>query len=177
MSSCDVSATAKSSLPAGSLLARLADKCETMTCVVLETRLLNAGQPLQPSAPPVPLQCPPPGHEPEGIWFAGTYVDLPFCTEPSAAVGDRLLWWSAASISEPGAETDVDEGRLRFVGREVLRAFKYSPHALQMVEPVGDRRQSGVLVVSQLLEGISSSGALDPPSSARNLDTLPAHLT
>jgi hypothetical protein len=27
-------------------------------------RLLNAGQPPQPSAPPAPLQLPPPGHEP-----------------------------------------------------------------------------------------------------------------
>lgn len=66
VSSCDVSATAESSFPVSSLLARLAGKCETLICVVFETRLLNAGQPLQPSAPPVPLQCPPPGQEPVG---------------------------------------------------------------------------------------------------------------
>ncbi len=42
------------------------------TCVVFETRLLNAGQPLQPSAPPVPLQWPPPGQEPVASWPADT---------------------------------------------------------------------------------------------------------
>lgn len=31
----------------------------------LDTRLLNAGHPLQPACPPVPLHIPPPGHEPD----------------------------------------------------------------------------------------------------------------
>ena len=43
--------------------------------------------------------------------------------------------------------------RLRFVGRLVLRALRYRPQALQIVEPVGDRRHSGVRVVPQLLYG------------------------
>ncbi len=36
-------------------------------CALFETLLLNAGQPLQPSAPPVPLHRPPPGHDPVGV--------------------------------------------------------------------------------------------------------------
>lgn len=38
-----------------------------------------------------------------------------------------------------------------FVGLDMFRALRYKPQALQMVEPVGDRRQSGVCVVPQLL--------------------------
>ena len=38
------------------------------------------------------------------------------------------------------------------LGRDVLRALRYNPQALQMVLPVGDRRQSGVRVVPQLLQ-------------------------
>lgn len=34
---------------------------------VFDTRLLNAGQPLQPCWPPVPLHLPPPGHVPAAI--------------------------------------------------------------------------------------------------------------
>jgi hypothetical protein len=43
---------------------------------IFETLLLKAGQPLQPSAPPVPLHRPPPGHEPVGVWSAATYVAI-----------------------------------------------------------------------------------------------------
>lgn len=43
-------------------------------------------------------------------------------------------------------------GRFRFTGREVFRAFWYKPHALQIVAPFGERRQSGVRVVPQLLQ-------------------------
>lgn len=39
----------------------------TLRLALLETRLLYAGQPLQPSAPPVPLHLPPPGHDPDGV--------------------------------------------------------------------------------------------------------------
>ena len=67
VSSGDVSAVANSSFATGSWLVRRGDTCDTVTWVVLDTRLLKAGQPLHPSAPPVPLQCPPPGHEPVGI--------------------------------------------------------------------------------------------------------------
>lgn len=41
--------------------------CNTLRLAALDTRLLKAGHPLQPSAPPVPLQRPPPGHVPVGI--------------------------------------------------------------------------------------------------------------
>lgn len=34
---------------------------------VFETRLLNAGHPLQPCCPPVPLHLPPPGQVPAAI--------------------------------------------------------------------------------------------------------------
>ena len=39
----------------------------------------------------------------------------------------------------------------------MFRAFEYSPQALQIVEPFGDRRQRGVRVVPQLLEAVSQS--------------------
>ena len=56
VSSCEVSAVVKSSFGTSSLLIRLADKVETAIWAVLDIRLLNAGHPLHPSAPPVPLQ-------------------------------------------------------------------------------------------------------------------------
>ena len=46
---------------------------------------------------------------------------------------------------------EFEANRFMFAGREILRAFKYSPQALQMVEPVGERRHKGVCVVPQLL--------------------------
>lgn len=55
------------------------------------------------------------------------------------------------SGSELGFETGFDSGRFRFVGRDVFRAFRYRPQALQIVEPTGDRRHKGVRVVPQLL--------------------------
>lgn len=48
-----------------------------------------------------------------------------------------------------------DSGRLRFAGREVLRAFWYRPQALQMTSPAVERRQRGVLFVPQLLLRVS----------------------
>lgn len=40
--------------------------CLSETCALLDMRLLKAGHPLHPSAPPVPLHRPPPGHVPVG---------------------------------------------------------------------------------------------------------------
>lgn len=150
VSSCDVSAGVKSSFATGSRLVRRGGGCETGTWVVFETRLFNAGQPLHPSAPPVPLQCPPPGHEPVGIWFAETYVALPLgpC---SVADGDRLCLSSGTSLLGLTADTGIGAGLFKLVGRDVLRAFKYNPQALQIVDPMGERRQSGVWFVPQLL--------------------------
>ena len=44
-----------------------------------------------------------------------------------------------------------------FVGLDVFRAFAYNPQALHIVEPFGDRRQSGVRVVAQLLHVVCQS--------------------
>lgn len=46
-------------------------------------------------------------------------------------------------------------GRFKLVGRAEFLAFRYKPHALQIVDPCGDLLQSGVLVVPQLLQGRS----------------------
>lgn len=62
-----------------------------------------------------------------------------------------LFLRSDGSYSDEGPEAFAEDGRLRFIGLEVLRALKYKPHALQMVEPVGDLLQRGVLLVPQLL--------------------------
>lgn len=78
-----------------------------------ETRLLYAGQPLQPSAPPVPLQRPPPGHVPDGVFSAATYVapatlGAESCPEPPA--------FGEAVTRGGSAETTLG-GFFRFVGR------------------------------------------------------------
>jgi len=44
-----------------------------LNAALLDTRLLKAGHPLQPACPPVPLQIPPPGHEPACTCAAGIY--------------------------------------------------------------------------------------------------------
>lgn len=49
----------------------------------------------------------------------------------------------------------TEGGRFRFVGRAEFRAFKYNPQALHIVAPCGERLQSGVLVVPQLLLFVS----------------------
>ena len=46
--------------------------CCNANLAVFDTRLLNAGHPLQPCCPPVPLHLPPPGHVPAAIWSAAT---------------------------------------------------------------------------------------------------------
>lgn len=42
-------------------------------------------------------------------------------------------------------------GRFRLIGRSAFLAFRYRPHALQIVAPWGDLLQRGVRVVLQLL--------------------------
>ena len=54
-------------------------------------------------------------------------------------------------MSELGAETGLEDGFFRLVGRDIFRAFWYNPQALHIVDPLGDRRQRGVCVVLQLL--------------------------
>lgn len=57
------------------------------------TRLLNAGQPPQPSAPPAPLQLPPPGHVPGACSGARKGRDgcCAGCGLSETAPGDLLL--------------------------------------------------------------------------------------
>jgi hypothetical protein len=78
------------------------------------TLLLYAGQPLQPSAPPVPLQRPPPGHVPEGVWSSVTYV-APGTFGNSGALAlandffgirSRLLTWGRIKLGGRGAFLD-----------------------------------------------------------------------
>jgi hypothetical protein len=59
-----------------------------LACALFGSRLLNAGQPLHPSAPPVPLHCPPPGHEPSPIVPS---QELCVATNRFIAAGEVLL--------------------------------------------------------------------------------------
>lgn len=68
--------------------------------------------------------------------------------------GDTLLRCELCTEFE--GKVDVDGGRLRVVGLDALRALRYKPQALQIVAPIGERRQSGVRVVPQLLCGLSA---------------------
>ena len=122
-----------------------------LDCAFFESLLLYAGQPLQPSAPPVPLQRPPPGHDPPVVLCWTASMVLPVGIVPFDREGDVLCRSSVESDSEAGVDAVVIGARLRFIGRAVFLAFKYNPQALHMVEPVGDLRHSGVLEVPQLL--------------------------
>ena len=103
---------------------------ETLTLALFANRLLYAGQPLHPSAPPVPLQRPPPGQVPADIWSAVTKVApavLPRgCPQ---ALGDVVSGFDFRPLASAFG------GRFRVVGREVFLAFWYRPQALQMVAP------------------------------------------
>jgi hypothetical protein len=134
------------------------------------TRLLKAGQPLQPSAPPVPSHLPPPGQVPFGIWSAGrkpdpqSLAELPFRSSSDASSCDCLF----PEIAALG-------GRLRLVGREEFLALKYRPQALQMISPCVDRRHNGVRVVPQLLRTITVS--FSAWSNRSDRVDKPAHLS
>lgn len=107
------------------------------------TLLLYAGQPLHPSAPPVPLQRPPPGQVPDGEQSSVTYVapgtfgnsGVLFLAKDFFGMRSRLLCC----------------GRMRLIGRGAFLDFWYKPQALQMVAPAGDLLQSGVSLVPQFL--------------------------
>lgn len=101
--------------------------------------LLYAGQPLHPSAPPVPLHRPPPGQLPLGVCSAVTYVAPLTLDEPDWAPFPADL---SAALGVPLAT--ILRGRFRFVGLAAFRAFRYKPHALHMVAPCGDLLHSGV---------------------------------
>lgn len=68
-------------------------RCATaaLSKALLATRLLNAGQPLQPACPPVPLQIPPPGQEPACTCAAGTY--------PAPGVFGRIALFSTGRFA------------------------------------------------------------------------------
>lgn len=121
--------------------------CMAPNWALLDTRLLYAGQPLQPSAPPVPLQRPPPGQVPVGVCSADTYVApmiLGVGLDPDAELPLLGVGRGAPEATTPG-------GFLRLVGRDVFLALRYSPQALHIVAPWGDRLHRGVRVVPQLL--------------------------
>lgn len=128
----------------------LADKSsclatEAVTFVVFDTRLLYAGHPSQPSAPPAPLQLPPPGHEPDvcsGVRYGKDEIGFVLFVFADTE-------WLRFRLGVSVATTEL--GLLKWVGRGALRDFRYKPHALQMVVPVGDLLHSGVFVVPQLL--------------------------
>lgn len=118
----------------------------TLKLALLETLLLYAGQPLHPSAPPVPLHLPPPGQDPDAVWSAATYL-------ATGAFGNNGTWAFGDSLTGGcrGPFPVTVGGRFRFIGRWAFLAFRYSPQALQIVSPCGDLRQRGVRVVPQLL--------------------------
>jgi hypothetical protein len=71
------------------------------------------------------------------------------------AAGEVLLRWRGLSA---GA---LEGARLLLLGLGVFLVFWYRPQALQMVLPVGDRRQRGVLVVPQLLTHVSGHSEVE----------------
>lgn len=84
---------------------------------LFETRLLYAGHPLHPSAPPVPLHLPPPGHDPVGVWSAATYV------APTVAGTAELDFGENLADDDLAVLATTFGGRLRFVGRAAFLAF------------------------------------------------------
>lgn len=116
--------------------------------MLLAILLLYAGHPLQPTAPPVPLQRPPPGHVPRGIAAAGS--GFAAADELDAVAPCALLLATDEDRSACVVGTVVG-GRFKLVGRAAFLAFRYRPQALQMVAPCGDLRQRGVRLVPQLL--------------------------
>jgi len=100
---------------------------------IRDIRLLKAGHPPHPSAPPAPLHWPPPGHEP-GMCSGSRYGTV-------CGLDDNGV---AAVVGAAGTSAVVGCGlfclgvavdRLKFVGRGALRVFWYRPHALQITFP------------------------------------------
>lgn len=124
--------------------------------VLLAILLLYAGHPLQPTAPPIPLQRPPPGHVPRGISEAASCFAA--ADELDAVAPCELLLATGEDLSGCILDTVVG-GLFKLVGRAAFLAFRYRPQALQMVAPCGDLRQRGVRLVPQLLcENVSATG-------------------
>lgn len=141
----------------------------TLRLALLETRLLYAGQPPHPSAPPVPLHRPPPGHEPDGVGSAATYL-------AAGALGNRGTWAFGDNLMGDcrGPLPGTVGGRFKLVGRDAFLAFKYKPQALQMVSPCGDLRQRGVRVVPQLLQS-GQKGKRNKVVSSTHLQICPTY--
>ena len=90
--------------------------------VAFATRLLNAGHPLHASAPPAPLHCPPPGHEPEEC--SGGLYDPAGCRgwmDPEDSAEGELLDRPPRLLAE--CEVGEGDGFLKLVGLEWLRAL------------------------------------------------------
>ena len=92
---------------------------EATCCAFFATRLLYAGQPAHPSAPPVPLQRPPPGQEPRGSAVFAT---------SSAVVGSmvarRVAGLGASALSGSPGSFEGARDFFNPIGREVLRALR-----------------------------------------------------
>jgi hypothetical protein len=133
----------------------------------------------------VPLHLPSPGQVP---WFSTKGVT----SAAEAAEGEvpagrdcALLWFGCAGEDSADAtaifvaEVFVDT-LFSVVGRAVFLAFKYSPQALQMMDPVGLLLHKGVLDVPQLLYCFKSVSILSKEQKRCNLTRrayLPANLT
>lgn len=98
-------------LSAGAFVA-VAAACRMPRLALFDILLLNAGQPLQPSAPPVPLHFPPPGHVPEGVWSVTTHVP-PEEPDPAEALAFGEIFTGVCRVS---LATTLG-GRFKLVGR------------------------------------------------------------
>jgi hypothetical protein len=93
--------------------------CAVTAAEALAALLLKAGQPLQPSAPPVPSHLPPPGQVPFGIRSAETVDERALSPEATEGSFPHLL-------ASPGllVALVVPGRRRRLVGRDEFLALK-----------------------------------------------------
>lgn len=117
----------------------------------------------------MPLQRPPPGQVPVGVWSAATYrAPGDLGSSCALAFGDNLSGVRLVVATTFG-------GRFRLVGRAVFLALRYNPQALQMINPWGDLLQRGVLVVLQLLD--TSLDEMHDHSPQKDETRVPANLS
>jgi hypothetical protein len=122
----------------------------------LATRLLNAGHPLHAVLPPVPSQCPSPGHVPRGVWevVAADAMTEAAAEEDSVGIGNVSFFIGCTSLGGVAVEEGTEVLRFKVAGRDVCLAFSYNPQALHIIFPLISRRHSGVEVVPQFLNQI-----------------------
>lgn len=81
------------------------------------SRLLNAGQPPHPCAPPAPLHCPSPGHEPGSCSGLRKGAFEPGLLEASGSVEAGIRTGGTRGL------VGLTEVRLKLVGRGAFRVF------------------------------------------------------